>query len=92
MKITVRKKRGGLSVAFRATTDDEGVDLKDVVLNTAKTRGGTLHPMHIVGELAQLGYKTDALETSDKRIEATLTRPFIANPSAGEPLPVSCDR
>lgn len=52
MKLQLKRKRGALSVVFKAETDQDGIDLKDAV--QAAVRGVGFSPAAIIDELDRI--------------------------------------
>ena len=75
MKITVRrnKRSRSMSISFKAGKGNEGVELKEVVMNIAKDSPGDIQPVKMIEELGRLGYRGEAKKTP-RGLEVDLKR------------------
>lgn len=80
MKVNVRRKKGSISISFRAQGDQEGKDLATAV--KAGFPNEVLTVEGVIAQLGVLGYRGDISESAPGKIAAILTRKEQA---AGEP-------
>jgi hypothetical protein len=76
VKLTLTKKRGSISLRFKAETGIEGVDLKNIVLGAAKN-GLTIDTT--VDEFRQRGYSARITKDTPTKKEFTLERDNTTN-------------